>query len=1628
MIHLNRRMIRSIMSLTAAAAVFCAAILSCGGLQCAAVRGICAPAVQMQQINDAAPATVIVRVAGDALLAQPDAAGMGADYLPTSAAAAQSACCKAVQQRVQEQIRSFYPALTVGYSYSTLINGFSCELPADLIDRVAALPEVLSVTSADTVQLPQMDRAAALSGFPAFCAETGCTGEGQVIAVIDSELDTSHPMFGPLSDEITPALGYEDIASVIESGVLHIDADPDRAYLSSKLPFVMDYRDADRYGGVPDPKSYHGTHVCGVACGNAYETDDGTVLSGIAKDAQLLFFACGSGRSMNTDAALAALEDAVALHADVINMSWGTEYEYYGENPFTAAVAAADRAGIIVCNSAGNSDNGTGSGSRAVTPDMPDTGTISDKAEAGSPILFVASADNTGQAEAGAFLFAGQTVIYRPTMNSDGDISFLSAELPAGEYAYTDCGTGTEDDMRAGKPQGKLALIRRTASVTFADAAVNAKRFGAVGVIVIDRDYPDGLQYARSDAPLKLAVITHDEGQMLLDAEDQTVTFTGETMMIEYPTAVSSFTSWGVKHSLDLRPDIMGVGGRVRSAAYDGSDAVRSGTSVASPYVAGCAAVLREYLEQQGTALSGTELTSYLRSLLMNTAIPYEEDGLLVTPRRQGAGMVSPARALAAKVLMTAPDGTAKINLYDKLESSFSFDLTLTNISDEAVTFADAALRLTTDGTRYDSTRGCDVLSGQQALDCTTDFSGPVTVAAGASETVTVQVELSPWQYAALSRQFRNGFFAEGFLLLSGAENSADISIPLLGFCGDWAQVPIADPDKVMAATVFGESYAIDGMPMIERECLLCDIRSRVPDSVPWYERVNLAKYADADERSLLEYGRNEAWISPNHDGIADELYGMRLIPCRSARAELSLLDADGTCVYAEQNLRFRELIELNCDQFALPEGDYTLTAKAYIDYTGAAERPQIFQTKLHVDKTAPSADVSYALRNGRQILTVTVSDDRRLQGIVITGKGSGSLLTSGDVIHGQAGDSEPYWTYGGNQYGGYYPWYAGDAAAQAEKLPAVLRQLAGFAQNADEDINFKEYIFCGDTGDAPFTFEYDVTDLQDYSFTVLDYAYNYTEIGPTDDAAENLLRHAGWWLDARRGVCKIDDGSLRFRDFFDGSDMFYICMAKYNRLTLYDTSLHLQKYLLVKQISDIEYILTDMETGEALDLVMSVDAERYAQRAFYSVQQLKKAAAADSAARHGRPVQRTELIYMDSPDSVGLRVYFEPDEDGTQICDEYQNLSLLNGSGILFTHRLSSDGMIFGDDQYAPQQISLFAKMLTKIPAGLYYAKEYACAFLFYNDGASGMILYSSMMNNPLGIGSDTPFAYTIARDSSITFCINGRMLHGTLLSDGESGGIRINTDSSEHLKDSDAYGGIVLEPVTTDPAETASLRPTEELLALAETYAMAVTGKAPCAICFDGYCPDYHMSDTYGSDAFGYRCLISFDYGWDSFFLAIDPLTLTGRDDAENEIDLLKPPVLSEGAYTPEALARMAVQEYTDRMGVTPDEYFTWMRTDNSVELVLRTYDHSELDVYTIDAQTGEGTHGFGETINLPETGRLHPAERIAELLAGLLLAAGVLCIGRVRRRRNASASHVFDDFPKNSEKNRILHHNML
>lgn len=1511
-----------------------ASVTACAWIPFSCMFSCTAAAVPQAEHSD--PVSVVIQISGDPVMQS--GVCRNADDLDSPAAEKKAESCKNAQHAVQARIRAYYPELTVGYSYSTLYNGFSCTLPRSLIAQTAALPGVVSITETPDFQLTDTD-AAVQYGVPADLQ--GYSGAGTVIAVIDSELDVTHPMFAPLDESIEPALSYEDIAEVIDSGTLNIKVDPQRAYISSKLPYVIDYADSDPYGGVRDVSGYHGTHISGIAAGNACKTADGQSVSGIAKDAQLLFFACGRGKNMSYSATLAALEDAVRLHADVINMSWGTTAEYYGSNPFSDAIAAADRAGIIVCNSAGNLDNGTRTTGKTALPDQPDTGTICDKAERGSPLLVIGSAETGGQAEAGMFLLAGEQIIYRPTMNADGNLYYLSQELAPGDYAYADCGSGTDAEFRAANPVNQLALIQRTSGQSLSEIAQRAQHYHACGLIVSDLETPDGLDYAYSNASLKIAVVTYAEGQMLRAAADQTVTFTGENVMQEHPAAVSAFSSWGVKHSLDLRPDLMGIGGRVCSAAYNASAKTLSGTSMASAYAAGCAAVLRGMLKDD--LPDGTALTAMLRTKLMNTAIPYEENELYVSPRRQGAGLVSVERAAAAKVRMTDRNGEAKINLFDQLGSDFSFDVILQNDSGADVVYPDAKLCLTTDGIRHDSRRNCDILSGQQALRCETSLMGPVTVMAGESLTLPVQVSLDPAQYAELCASFRNGFFIEGFLLLSGAAESSDISMPLLGFSGDWAQLPIGDADRIMAAVIFGEDYQAGSVPLVEYNTVLDTIRSRVPGDIPKYELLDLKEYASEDEIRLLETGKNQVWISPNGDGIADAVYGMKLIRYRDARADLTLRNAAGKTVWSEKAVPYQEVFELDLDQSALPAGEYTLTAAAYIDYPGSAAHPQEYCSSIHVDRTAPDVSAVFSRRSGRQILTITASDDQKLQGIAVTGFYK-PMYQIEDPACIKEGDS---WFYGGMQYRGSYPWTTGRERENADQLPLVLQELAGFSNPLEHpEINFRDYIAPEPDADGVWTIDYDVTEFEDYTITVLDEAYNFTVIDNTDDSAEVLTKAEGYWQDYQHGIWTITPAYIRFTDYFDGTVTNFGFTAKNNQLELIAAD-GTRNYT-IKMIEENIYELTDNATGETVEIIRDQNLERWLEKPFYPINNLIQAAETESAAAVGHTPQRTELNYVSGMQSVGFSVYFEFEEDGckVEVCDRYEALSLFTGTGTAQMKRYTMRE--YGPDvQLSPlRNVNLFRKPMSAVPPGLYHLKDADGTFLFSDDGESGMILYPSQFSSVLDCTEDTPFSYAIDSENRITIRWKNKEISGVLTSAGQGGAFIVEPDDAQRETNSLAarFGYFTFDLITDAPDVCAQLLSTQELTALAAAYVKASAG----------FEPDEDATEFYSvqSDCL---CEILFNFGHQFYGIIVDPLTLQMQDDYGVKGDLRQPPQLPEGGLSRTEICEIAQKTFAEQDDITPAYIETRLNPDGTYTAVARGETHDELDVRTFDAMTG-------------------------------------------------------------------------
>ena len=1075
------------------------------------------------------PVSVLISLNSDALLDSGDR-----DYLETDAADRQAERIRRTQQRAEESIRALYPELTVTRRYSALVNGFACKLPESLLEAVRTLPLVKYAEPAPDIMVPEMAVASETVGIPAFTAETGSRGEGQVIAVIDSELDLTHPMFAALPEGTETRVTKEDITRLADAGELALGIDPEQAYRNSKVPYAVCYTDEEAGYDIAFEKSYHGTHVCGIAAGRPFTAQDGTVLSGVAPDAQLLFFCCGSSFSDGIDntAAMTALEDAVKLKADVVNLSFGIA-GYTPSLIWNDSINAAERLGVTVCVSAGNDDNGTYSGGIQTTTERLDNCRINALIADDTRALCVASVDNPSDDTLKTILFDGRKIGYTCCAGTaTGNEIYLGDTLRENtDYEYVYCGLGAEETGDTDLT-GKLALVDRGV-YTFTEKAENAYYRGAVGVIVIQNTDGQPKRMA-NDAPIPTAMITKEEGELLKNAAVKTVRFSSETMTLRHDFAVSSFSSWGVRESLQIRPDIAGIGGSVRSAAYGGSSAVMDGTSMSSPFVAGCTALLNAALEQQGCTLTGSDRTQRLRQLLMSSAVPVRDDGLLTTPRRQGAGLVSAERMIRDTVLLTGDDGECKRSLGGRLEREFSFDVTLTNLSRETVQFPDVSVELTTDGVLAEEANGVHKTGGQQRIRCTAGTGGlSEPLAAGESRTETVTVSLDRSDYAALTEQFPFGFFVDGFLLLSGADGCCDISMPLVGFAGDWTDPPILDSNSLIS----GQSmlYTVDSTrPLSEivgRYTQILDESGLTPASDNLMETICALQDGLTDEDiAWLRSGSGNPFVSPNGDYIADHadisFEAYRPWECTANK----LYDASGKLLdTVQKGLQFR-LSTSVFDLTALEDGDYFYDAELIVSGMPEEMTPKQYRFGFTVDRTEPEMRSSIREENGRKLLTLNASD-ANLDGILVMATGKGGPAGSYDPAAAEQ--------YGLRQRAAVMSALSGKALALADNLPeedivsgsqAPERVLRGMFPNdlLEGELCYFDYL-TPEAGGTSLSAEYDITDFTDYWFVALDRAYNY--VSCANEQAVFSAVAPGRYL-GTYGVYDFTETSVTFRSF----------------------------------------------------------------------------------------------------------------------------------------------------------------------------------------------------------------------------------------------------------------------------------------------------------------------------------------------------------------------------------------------------------------------------------------------------------------------------------------------------------------
>lgn len=1132
-------------ALISAAAIGCYAMLGTGAVQAAAKFlpvGSAAPSVQ--GINGDTPlVSVVVKLHGDAVLATDAAAGQGTDFIGTSEAEAIQQQLSQERESAEAALRALYPALEVGYQYDLLLNGFSCELPKHLIARAEALPQIERIMPVVSYSAPEpsLYDAPDLAGAGSFYNKTGAFGQNMVVCVLDSELDLSHPMFAPLPDTIPVELDTADISGIVKT--LPKKPDATQVYRSTKVPYAYDYADDTPYD-VSDPGDYHGTHVCGIAAGNAYTDADGVTVSGLARDAQLVFMKVFKYYDdveryyAYNDVMAAALEDAVRLKADVINMSIGSPDQDVEDVLYLDAVNALENAGIILCASAGNTSDRVNEDGKPNFAENIDYGTV--QMPSVIPSAFsIASADNAFREEV-CLELTGSDV---PVRYIDCGLDGFSDTLGTGKLEYVDCGHGAAEEFDSGTVTGKLALVER-GTLTTEEIVANATDAGAVGLIFVNPSDSD-LYLLDRFTTLPSLVITHSDGELLRNAGEHTITVDPDNIRkVAVPAQISVFSSYGVGENLCLKPDITGIGGNVMSAAIGGGLDMMSGTSMASPFVAGAAAVLEEHMTKSGTLPEGNRART-VRNVLMNSAKLYtDENGLYVSPRRQGAGLVDLDAAQRDKVILTCSSVSGKIELFDGLSDTFDFDVHMQNLSQEDVTFTGAKLVLSTDAAEYSEQDGGYIISGTQSLTSTADVSALRHIAAGESRTETVHVALDAAQTAKIREIFTNGFFVEGYLVLEGAENCCDISIPLLGFAGDWGAVPIFDTahreSSNCASVMIGQTRLNAQMQNAQALIAEMDFIDTIPDSVLsqggaydilgqiWEYEADPAN-GHAGAKAPL---RDTVYISPDGDMIADQL----LLPMQTLREArvggAYIYDADGRLIgdsYETYTPSHEEMVWIpDIDLTELPEGSYFAAMTGSVFYYGA--QTQELRTPFVIDRTRPQVTSEIREENGRKLMTITMQD-QSLEGVYILGNGKGGQVGSDHKTYTGKQLQLALKTTSDDRYS-YFNWITDDTYTVYDN--GWMRLIANGAYNSDvealSDYAFVDIIIPEPDENGKATLVYDITDLTDYTITVMDKAF-HAEV-----------------IEEQMGFDGFDTGVWEVRS----DNMRYYCFETPDRGTLY--------------------------------------------------------------------------------------------------------------------------------------------------------------------------------------------------------------------------------------------------------------------------------------------------------------------------------------------------------------------------------------------------------------------------------------------------------------------------------------------
>ena len=334
-----------------------------------------------------------------------------------------------------------------------------------------------------------------------------------------------------------------------------------------------------------------------------------------------------------------------------------------------------------------------------------------------------------------------------------------------------------------------------------------------------DTDYKSDREY-RVDMNKynKLKPTVGQENKLLLDFN------VDDKILDEKRSVPAGSTSWGPRNDLLLKPDVSAPGKNIYSTlnvvgddpAKDSRYGYMSGTSMATPVVSASTVLIRprlkELVETKALKEMGIDLVSLTKIMLQNTASPMldettQNDGkyLYASPRQQGAGLINVLKATKNNVIVSSKalgsDGETNsygsASLREIKSGEKAFTITLSNTSDKDIKFTVSASPVTTDGNI--PKLKLDELSSTEDKGKTVAEIHPEIVS-GAEikfdlDEITVPANSNFNLSATMKTGDAHNQFVESFIRFESADEEANpsLSMPVMGFAGDWNNEPIID-------------------------------------------------------------------------------------------------------------------------------------------------------------------------------------------------------------------------------------------------------------------------------------------------------------------------------------------------------------------------------------------------------------------------------------------------------------------------------------------------------------------------------------------------------------------------------------------------------------------------------------------------------------------------------------------------------------------------------------------------------------------------------------------------------------------------------------------------------------------